>query len=122
MIKHTENMLFKGKRFAVNKDTGVSLPNYRLLGNALGFETYEIRSWDTFEETMINFMGSKNPCICEVFMHPEQDFVPKVRGTAKEDGTVMPGILEEMSPLLPLEEVEKHMISGINEISKQIKR
>jgi acetolactate synthase-1/2/3 large subunit len=55
-------------------------------------------------------------------MDPEQDFVPKVKGVLKEDGSIFPPPIEEMSPLLPFDVVEKEMIAGISEKSKQIKR
>ena len=39
-----------------------------------------------------------------------------------DDGSVKAGLLEEMSPLLPLESVEEYMVAGINERSKTITR
>ena len=53
---------------------------------------------------------------------PEQDFVPKVKGVLKEDGSIFPPPIEEMSPLLSFETVENEMIAGISEKSKLIKR
>jgi hypothetical protein len=40
----------------------------------------------------------------------------------QEDNTILAPPLEEMSPLLPLDVVEKEMIVGISEKSKRIKR
>jgi len=39
-----------------------------------------------------------------------------------EDNTIQAGLLEEMSPLLPFEEVEQAMIGGINQRSKTVIR
>ena len=58
----------------------------------------------------------------EVFMDPEQEFIPKVRGMKQQDGTIKAGLLEEMSPLLPLNEIEEAMTTLINERSKQVIR
>jgi acetolactate synthase-1/2/3 large subunit len=55
-------------------------------------------------------------------MNPEQDFIPKVKGVVKEDGSIFAPPIEEMSPLLSLAEVEQNMLVEISEKSKQILR
>ena len=65
----------------------------------------------------------KGPCLIEVFMDPEQDFIPKVKGVAvASDDSIFAPPIEEMSPLLSFEAVKKEMIIPISEKSKQIKR
>jgi acetolactate synthase-1/2/3 large subunit len=55
-------------------------------------------------------------------MDPEQDFIPKVKGILKDDLTILAPPIEEMSPLLSLDEVKNNMIIDISEKSKLIKR
>ena len=55
-------------------------------------------------------------------MDPEQQFVPKVKGVLNEDNTIFSPPIEEMSPLLDLDLIEKEMIKGISVKSKAIKR
>lgn len=107
MIKHTQNMLFKGARTCVNKESGVTLPDYRKVAHAFDFEYFT-------EENLNDFLAFEGQAIMEVFMNPDQEFIPKVRGIKLEDNTIQAGLLEEMSPLLPLEEIEQAMIAGIN--------
>ena len=115
MIKHTQNMLFKGARTCVNKDTGVTLPDYKKVAHAFDFEYFT-------EDRVEDFLAFEGQAIMEVFMDPDQEFIPKVRGMKLEDNTIQAGLLEEMSPLLPLEEVEQAMIAGINQRSKTVVR
>ena len=122
MIKHTQKMLFKNHYVNVDKKTGVGLPDFKKLMPAFGYNYYELKSWDNFDVIMESFLNDPNPSSLEVFMDPEQDFVPKVKGVLREDGSIFPPPIEEMSPLLSLETVEKEMIVGISEKSKQIKR
>jgi acetolactate synthase-1/2/3 large subunit len=89
---------------------------------AFGYEYQDLRSWEDFDSKMKSFLNSPNASVLEVFMDPEQDFVPKVRGVLKEDLTILAPPIEEMSPLLPLKEVQENMIVGISEKSNQIKR
>lgn len=122
MIKHTQNLLFKGYRTGVSTDTGLSLPNYQKVGNAFNIKSTSLNSWNDFDVAMDNLLYGKEPAILEVYMNPEQDFVPKVKGVVNADGTISPATLEEMSPLLPYKDIEEAMIAGVNPKSKLIKR
>lgn len=122
MIKHTQKMLFNGNYNGVNANTGLSLPEYKKISNAFDFPYFEIKTWQDYKNNIRNFLNYSGPAICEVFMDPEQDFIPKVKGIKKHDGTIFAPPIEEMSPLLPLEEVKENMISGLNEKSLLIQR
>lgn len=115
MIKHTQNMLFKGARTCVNRETGVTLPDYKKVAHAFDFEYFT-------EDSVDDFLAFEGQAIMEVFMNPDQEFIPKVRGMKLEDNTIQAGLLEEMSPLLPLEEIEQAMVAGINQRSKTVVR
>jgi acetolactate synthase-1/2/3 large subunit len=122
MIKHTQKMLFKGDYVSVNKKTGIGLPDYNKVMPAFGYKYYDLKSWDTFDKTVNDFINYKGAACLEVFMDPEQDFIPKVKGVIKEDGSILPPPIEEMSPLLSLDEVKQNMVIEISEKSKLIKR
>ena len=113
MIKNTQNMLFKGERTCVDKSTGVELPDYKKVAEAFDFAYFT---------NMDEFLAHEGQAFLEVFMDPNQEFVPKVKGMKMDDGSVKAGLLEEMSPLLPLESVVEYMVAGINERSKTITR
>jgi acetolactate synthase-1/2/3 large subunit len=81
-----------------------------------------LKKWEDFDATISNFLNDPKAAALEVFMDPEQDFIPKVKGVLKEDGSIFPPPIEEMSPLLSFETVEKEMIVDISEKSKLIKR
>jgi acetolactate synthase-1/2/3 large subunit len=115
MIKHTQNMLFGGNKTCVDQSTGVTLPDYKKVAKAFDYSYYT-------EEDVEKFLNDQNQSIMEVFMDPQQEFIPKVRGMKMQDGTIKAGLLEEMSPLLPLTDIEDNMITGINERSKTLSR
>jgi acetolactate synthase-1/2/3 large subunit len=122
MIKHTQKMLFQGKFVGVNAQTGVGLPNFNLLMTAFGYKHFELRSMEDFDKTMEDFLSFDQPSVLEVFMNPEQDFIPKVKGVSKNDGSIFAPSLEEMSPIISFEELKENMIVNISEKSKQIVR
>lgn len=122
MIKHTQKMLFKGDYVSVDKKTGIGLPNFSKLLPAFGYDYYDLKDWDSFDSTLSNFLNNPKSSVLEVFMDPEQDFIPKVKGVLKEDLTILAPPIEEMSPLLSLDELKQNMLIDISEKSKLIKR
>lgn len=122
MIKHTQKMLFKGDYVSVNKKTGIGLPDYSKVMPAFGYKYNDLTSWNDFDQAMKDFINEPGPACLEVFMDPEQDFIPKVKGVLKEDLTILAPPIEEMSPLLSYETIEKEMLVGVSEKSKLIKR
>ncbi len=120
MIKHTQRALFKSQAVGTNKISGVSCPDFSKIGNAFGIPTFQIRSWDECDNVLTQVQASKGPVICEVFMHPEQLFSPKLSLVAKSDGTLVSPPLEDLSPLLSRDVIKDAMLIGLHEKSKVI--
>jgi acetolactate synthase-1/2/3 large subunit len=119
MIKHTQKLFFNGRYNSVDSNTGIQLPEFERI--AYGFKIPYARI-DKIEDLDTINLDHKGPVIIEVFMDPEQNFIPKVKGVILEDESIFAPPLEEMSPLLPFETIQKEMIVDISEKSKQIKR
>ena len=118
MIKHTQKMLFKGKYNAVNKATGIVLPDFKKL--AYGFDLPYLSVTKLEELDTIEYPSG--PCLIEVFMDPEQDFIPKVKGVAvANDNSIFAPPLEEMSPLLSFDTIKQEM-TEVSIKSKMIER
>jgi acetolactate synthase-1/2/3 large subunit len=118
MIKHTQKMLFnnnnnKGSSATANSvdsKSGIVLPDYMKVADAFGYTKYQIKTWQEFYSVFPVFMGfNSGPCICEIFMPPDQEFIPKVKGVLSSDSTIFAPPLEEMSPLLSYDVVRKIM-------------
>jgi acetolactate synthase-1/2/3 large subunit len=121
MIKHTQKMLFESLT-AVNKDTGIVLPDYMKVADAFGYAKYCIKSWDEFDLHFPSFMSLDGSAICEIYMPPTQDFIPKVKGVLQKEGSIFAPPIEEMSPILPLSVVESTMGNIISKKSFMISR
>lgn len=122
MIKHTQKMLFNANYTAVDTNTGIVLPDYMKVANAFGYENFRIKSWDEFNFHFPRFMDHDGPAICELFMPTDQDFLPKVKGVVQKDGSIFAPPIEEMSPLLPMETIERIMGGVKSEKSAMIVR
>lgn len=118
MIKHTQNALFKNAYVGTNKASGISCPDFIKIGASFDFPVFQINHWDECDTVLAKVQAIDGPVICEVLMHAEQPFSPKLSLVAKEDGTLVSPPLEDLSPLLPREVVEKAMFIGMHEKSK----
>jgi acetolactate synthase-1/2/3 large subunit len=122
MIKHTQKMLFKGNYASVDKKTGIGLPNFSKVLPALGYDYFKLKDWDKTDPTLEQFLNHPTSAVLEVFMDPEQGFLPKVKGVPKADGSILAPPIEEMSPLVSINILEKEMRVEISKKSNQIQR
>lgn len=118
MIKHTQNALFKTGYVGTDKASGISCPDYTKIAIAFDIPAFQIRNWDECDEALAKVQAATGPVICEVFMHPEQMFTPKLSLVAKEDGTLISPPLEDLSPLVSRDVLERAMLVGMHEKSK----
>lgn len=122
MIKHTQKLLFNGTHTAVDSNTGIVLPNYMKVADAFGYEKYQIKNWDDFNDIFPKFMNCESPSICEIFMPSTQEFIPKVKGITTINNGIFSPPLEEMSPLLDYDIIKDIMKNNISKKSEMILR
>jgi acetolactate synthase-1/2/3 large subunit len=120
MIKHTQNALFNGRRSGVDKSTGVSCPDFNEIAKAFNFPAFKIKTWGDFDKVIPRIQDHDGPLICEVFMHPQQLFVPKLSLAIQDDGSLISPPLEDLSPFIPRNELQDNMYSGMHEKSFKI--
>lgn len=114
MIKHTQNALFKSGYVGTDRTSGVSCPDFSRLAAAFDIPAFQIRHWEECDATLAQVQAATGPVICEVFMHPEQLFSPKLSLVAREDGSLVSPPLEDLSPLLPRAVLRQAMQVGMH--------
>ncbi len=122
MIKHTQNALFnKAGYVGTDKTSGLSCPDFSKVAAAFDMPAFQIRGWEECDDVLAQVQAAEGPVICEVFMHPEQLFVPKLSVAQTPQGTLVSPPLEDLSPLLPLQTLEKTMLVGVHEKSTSLR-
>lgn len=114
MIKHTQKALFAGRYSGSDQKSGVTCPDFSKVAYAFGIPSFQIRTWDDVEAIIPQVQSINGPVICEVFTHPEQPFVPKLSLVQQKDGSIISPPLEDLSPLLPRNEMRKNMLIGLH--------
>ena len=120
MIKHTQKNLFGGRYAGSNAQTGVSCPDFSKVAACFGIPSYSIRTWDDFDRAMPSVQEATGPVMCEVFMDPEQYFYPKLGLATAPDGRMVSPPLEDLSPLLPRDEMRRNMLIGMHPKSEML--
>ncbi len=120
MIKHTQNSLFNSRRAGVDKNSGVSCPNFSKIAQAFGIPNYSIKTWNDVNTILPVIMNKEGSFICEVEMDPNQLFVPKLSLAIKPDGSLISPPLEDLSPLMTRQELKKYMQIPLHQKSSQI--
>ena len=60
MIKHTQKNFFKGRYTSVNKRTGISFPNFKILAKAFNFDYFKIKHWSDYKKFMKNILEKRS--------------------------------------------------------------
>ena len=120
MIKHTQKNLFAGNYTAVNKDTGVTCPDFKKIANAFNMKYFYIKTWNDFNKNISKILKQKKPMIIDVMMDPEQNFHPKLSTSKNIKNIIVSPPLEDLSPLLSRDELAKSMIIPLHDKSKKI--
>ncbi len=120
MIKHTQKALFNGRYSGTDKKSGVTCPDFAALAKAFHIPAFSIKTWRDFDSVIPEVQNHQGPVICEVFTHPEQLFVPKLSLVPQQDGSIISPPLEDLSPLLPRDELRDNMLIGMHPKSEKL--
>ena len=121
MIKHTQKAVLQGRYAGTDKSSGVSCPDFSKLAVAFDLPRFSIRTWDDFDREIKAMQACPGPCICEVFMHPEQFFHPKLGLAVQPGGTIISPPLEDLTPLIPRQVLQDCLHVPLHEKSRLIK-
>jgi acetolactate synthase-1/2/3 large subunit len=122
MIKHTQNAIVAGRRAGTDVASGLSCPEYEPLVKAFGFRYLSLRKEDDSETVIREFLEVDEPVVLEVFMAPDQLLVPKLSVSITADGKLVSPPLEDLSPLMPLETLERSLLVPLHPNSIPLNR
>ena len=120
MIKHTQKAIAAGRFSGTDKESGVSCPDFSKVAQAFDIPAWQVRTWAEFDRVIPELQRHSGPAVCEVFMHPQQLFAPKLSLATQEDGTLVSPPLEDLSPLLPRKVLGDAMLVGMHPKSEHL--
>ena len=108
-IKQTQEFGFEGRLMGVNKDTGLSFPNFQKIAHAHEMHLLYAPTTQYLEYSVSRTLDMDGPAMCEVRMSPDQPQAPRFINRRNADGTMNPTKLEDAWPFLDPEEVAEQM-------------
>lgn len=110
-IRQTQKNFFGEPLVGVGEDSrDLSFPDMEKLSAAYGYPYVRIVRNGEMEREIEKTLEMAGPVICEVFVSRDQNFEPKSSAKRLPDGTLVSPPLEDMSPFLSDEEMERNMI------------
>ena len=110
-IRQTQKNFFGEPLIGIGVDSGdLTFPSMEKLAWAYGFPYVSIHNNQEIGEKVEETLAIDGPVICEVFVTLDQNFEPKSAAKKLPDGTMVSPPLEDLSPFLPEEEMDRIML------------
>ena len=109
-IRQTQTNLFKPPMVGVNRENGISFPDFEKLAYAYGIPYVRIDAVSNMEEGMQQLFATDGPVLCEVIVDEKQNFAPKLSSKVLPDGKIISPEIDDMFPFLPREEYEANKL------------
>lgn len=99
-IRQTQNNYFPDNPVGCGIESGLPFPDFRLLSAGFGIQYIHLGQEQAMKDCLGDFMSRKGPVLLEVELDLDQEFAPKLSSKKLDDGTMITAELEDMSPLL----------------------
>ena len=110
-IRQTQKNFFGEPLVGVGDDSrDLSFPDMEKLSAAYGYPYVSIHHNSELDQKIDTVLSMEGPVICDIFVSREQNFEPKSSAKRLPDGTMASPPLEDLSPFLSEEEMERNMI------------
>lgn len=112
-IRNTQRNYFNGRYLGSNADSGLVMPDLGAVARAYGVGHTVITDCGDLTEQLARAMQIPRPCIVDVRLVAEEALQPKCAAIPQPDGGMLSMPLEDMSPLLSLEEMQREMLAPL---------
>lgn len=119
-IRNTQRNYFNGRYVGTGPEAGLFMPDFVALAQAMGLPAMRIEDAADLEAGIAHTLAQPGPFICDISVTPDESLWPKAIAVPQPDGTLLSMPLEDMTPLLPREELRAQMLVGLTEESEKI--
>jgi acetolactate synthase-1/2/3 large subunit len=116
-IRNTQRNYFDGRYLGTGQEAGIFMPDFVELCRTFGLPAMRINSTGELADGLEQALSQVGPLVCEVCLGPNETLSPKVAAIPRADGSIVSMPLEDMSPLLPLQQLQKEMLIPLNPAS-----
>jgi acetolactate synthase-1/2/3 large subunit len=119
-IRNTQRNYFDARYVGTGPEGRLEIPDYAALAKSIGVDAMNIEDAAELNSGIKFVLGQKGPFICNVKVRTNEALAPKCAALPQPDGSIISMPLEDMSPLLPRDELKSAMIVPIDPISNDV--
>jgi acetolactate synthase I/II/III large subunit len=116
-IRNTQRNYFNSRFIGTGDEAGLHMPSLQALAHAYGLPYLRVEDAAELDAGLAAGLQLPRPCIVDVALISDEVLSPKSAAIPGADGSMMSMPLEDMSPLLPLEELQAQMLVPLLPVS-----
>ena len=116
-IRNTQRNHFASRYLGSGPESGLYIPDLERIASAYNLPYLSIDQSEKLADTLDAALELPRPCLVDVRLLPDESLEPKCATILSDDGTIISMPLEDMTPLLSLEELRGEMIIDVTEES-----
>jgi len=121
-IRNTQRNYFEGRFIGTGPESNLGLPDLLALAKAIGIPAMRIERAEDLAAGLLRAVAQRGPFLCDVILSANETLAPKVAAVPQPDGSMLSMPLEDMTPLLPLEVLEREMDGAADPRSVQARK
>jgi len=121
-IRNTQRNYFKGRFVGTGPESGLLLPDLEKVAATYDLPFLRVTDAAELRHTLQEAMAQPRPLLVDVRLTPNEFLAPKVAAIPQPDGSMLSMPLEDMTPLLPLAQLQTEMIVPILKTSLEVSR
>jgi acetolactate synthase-1/2/3 large subunit len=116
-IRNTQRNYFQERYLGTGPASGLFIPNFVEVAKAIGLDALDI----TAASELNSAFKGRGPRLLNVHLMTDEVLSPKVAAMPQPDGSIISMPLEDMSPLISLEQLQEEMLEEIDARSKLVR-
>lgn len=121
-IRNTQRNYFDGRYLGTGPEAGLWLPDLEKLAMAYELPFMKIDEASSIDRKLQEAIELPRPCIIDIRLATDEILMPKASAIPQSDGSIISMPLEDMTPLLPLNQLKEEMIIDLHPASLAAKR
>ncbi len=119
-IRNTQRNYFEGRYVGTGPEGKLGLPDLVALAEANGLKAMRIEDASELEEGVARALAEPGPILIDVHVAKNEALWPKSAALPQPDGSIISMPLEDMSPLLPRDELRENMLVPLDPASEKV--
>jgi acetolactate synthase I/II/III large subunit len=122
-IRNTQRTYFQGRFVGTGPEAGLQFPDIAKLAEVHGIPSITVSDAAHLRDTVRSVMAHKDgPILCNVMLNTDEVLQPKSSAMPQADGSMLSMPLEDMTPLLSLEDLEAAMLVPLDKVSLKVRK